>query len=195
MRLKINLDINKTPVKNVVVETSKRLNAILGINHKWHDLERKPYTCSLISGGRLKGENIEFNGNAHFYINTEDEEVIKQIVNNKGLNFNIETVDVFKGYNILSVDRVRYKISGKNKWVTNENKKDFIKYVKDKYAVEIQILKFSNSVVYYKNNSKISVSNLLIRIDSEKNVSNLFETGIGGSCSLGFGFVEPIYKK
>lgn len=195
MRLKINLDIDKLPVKDVVIKTSSVLNKLLGDNNKWHDMVEKPYTSSLISGGTLQGENIVFNNNAHFYINTEDKEVIRAVLKNKGINFDTPPTKVFSGYNLLSVKKVRYKTKGKNKWVTPENSPDFIKYVKNKYGVDIEIYKYDNSVVYYKRGSKISVSNLLIRTtSSSKDVAKLFQSGIGASTSIGFGFVEPVNK-
>lgn len=195
MRFKIKLDIDTLPVEDIVVETSKVLNKILGNNNKWHDLEIKPHSCSFIYGGELKNRNVVFNGNSHFYINSEDSEVISAIVSNTNIDFNIEENKVFKEYNLLSVKDVRYNRSGKTKWVTDENKEDFIQYVKEKYLVDIEIFKIKNRVVHYKNGSNISVSDLLIKCNSDKNVANLFESGIGGSCSLGFGFVKPIKKK
>jgi hypothetical protein len=194
MRFKINLDISQLPVENIVVETSRVLNRMLGNNHKWHNLENKPYTCSLISGGTLKGRTVVFADNAHFFFNTNDEEVIETMVSNEAIDFEIIPIKIFKGYNLLSLNSVRYKTKGKNKWVTEENKNDFIKYVKNKYGVKIDILKYDKSVVHYKNSSKIPVSNLLVKVDYSKTISNLFETGIGASSSLGLGFIEPIKK-
>ncbi len=192
MRFKIKLGLDKLPVEDIVIETSRKLNSILGHDHEWHDLECKPYSCSLISGGTLDKRTVKFNGNSHFYINTDDDKVIDAITNNIGIEFEIESPKVFKGYNILSVKNVRYNTNGKTEWVTKKNEAEFIGYVKRKFGVDIEILKMNNSVVHYKRGSKISVSNLLIRCNSDKNVGNLFESGIGGSCSLGFGFVNTI---
>ncbi len=192
MRCKIKLGLDKLPVEAIVIETSRKLNSILGHDHEWHDLECKPYSCSLISGGTLDKRTVKFNGNSHFYINTDDDKVIDAITNNIGIEFEIESPKVFKGYNILSVKNVRYNTNGKTEWVTKKNEAEFIGYVKRKFGVDIEILKMNNSVVHYKRGSKISVSNLLIRCNSDKNVGNLFESGIGGSCSLGFGFVNTI---
>ena len=49
-------------------------------------------------------------------------------------------------------------------------------------------------ILYYKNKSKIRVSDLLIFCKNNKNLANLFVSGMGGSCSLGFGFVEELNK-
>lgn len=191
MRFKINLGKDSLPIEDVVTETSKRLNRVLGQNHKWHDLENKPYTCSLLLGGKQVGKRIEFD-NSYFYLNSDCNEVIETITSNFGINFDIEYPKVFKAYNLLSVKRVRFNKNGRTEWVTEENENEFISYVKDKYGVGIEVLKIQNTVLRYKNDSKISVSNLLIRTDGDKNVANLFESGIGGSCSLGFGFVSTI---
>ena len=194
MRFKIKLKLDPINLRDVATETSNKLNKILGVNNKWHDMERKPYTCSFLLGGSLEGKILSFKNGGYFYVNTEDDDVINAITSNDGIEFNIENLKVFKGYNLLSVKRIRYNTEGKLEWITEENKNNFIEYVKNKYCVDIDILKISNTVIGYKNNSNISVSDLLIRCKTEKNVANLFESGIGGSCSIGFGFVEPLKK-
>ena len=195
MRFKIKLKLEKLALDNVATETAKRLNQILGLNHKWHDLPQKPYTCSLIMGGLLEDKQLNFKDkSAFFYINTEDDEVIEAIVSSPGIDFEIQSIKTFSGYNWLSVKRIIYNTLGKRNHITEENKEAFIKYVKNKYDVNIEIHKIRNSLVTYKKNSKIPVSDLLIRCNDKKNVKLLFESGIGGSSSIGFGFVEPVYS-
>ena len=194
MRYKINLNLKEIKLEDISLETPRIINRLLGKNNKWHDLIVKPYTCSLICGGIKKEENIIFEEKAFVYFNTKDVEVENAIFSNVGIDFSIEKPKVFIGYNLLSVQKVIYNTKGKKNWITEENKNNFIEYVKNKYCVDIEILKIQNTSVTYKDDSKIPVSNLLIRCNSEKNVANLFESGIGGSCSIGFGFVEPIKK-
>lgn len=196
MRFKIKLKLESMSIYDVAQETAKTINQILGHNNKWHDLLVKPYSSSMIMGGLLKDKIITFeNSSAYFYINTDDEEIIDRIISNPNISFDIESIKTFKGFNILSLKKVVYNKSGKRIWVTQETKEDFINYVKNKYCVDIDILKIDNSVVRYKNNSKLPISNLLIKTKSDNNVKNLFESGIGGSCSIGFGFVEPLIEK
>jgi CRISPR/Cas system endoribonuclease Cas6 (RAMP superfamily) len=196
MRIKINLKLERIPFKDLATESARALNKALGANHKWHDLSVKPYTCSLINGGIRKGDDVVFNKSAFICINTEDDEVIEALFSDKSISFSIVNNEVFKDYNILSVYNVIYNKSGKGEiFVTEENKQDFVEYVKNKYLVEIEILKIKNSRIPYKKNGTRPVSNLLIKCNGNKNVENLFESGIGGSCSIGFGFVEQINKK
>lgn len=195
MRLKINLELNNITLDNIAKETATNVNKLLGVNNKWHDLPVKPFTCSLILGGEVKKRDVIFKEKGFLYINTEDKEVIDAISSNEGLDFSIENPKIFKGYNLLSVKKVIYNTNGKKNWVTEDNKNNFIKYVKDKYCVDIEILKIKNSSVMYKNGAKLPTSDLLIRCNTDKNVANLFESGIGASCSIGFGLVELINKK
>lgn len=193
MRFKIKLNLDKIPLKKLATETAKHLNKTLGKNHKWHDLTTvKPYTCSFIMGGKQVGDNIIYKNYAYFYLNTEDEEVINAIVSNPSIEFDIENVKVFSDYNLFSVKKVIYNKSSKRHHITEENKKDFIAYVKAKYFVDIEILKLENKYVSYKKNSTLPVTNILIKASGGNNVENLLNSGIGGSCSIGFGHVEPI---
>ena len=194
MRFKIKLTLKSLPIKDVAEKTASVLNKILGDNHKWHDLESKPYTCSLILGGKKHDESLIFENGGYFYINTNDNEVINALLNNKGIEFSVENNKLNSGYNLLSVKRVIYNTNGKKIWVTNDNKHNFENYVKVKYGVNIEILKINNTTIHYKNNTILDVSDLLIKCNDKKNVNNLFETGIGGSCSIGFGFVETLNK-
>lgn len=196
MRLKVKLKLEKIPSNNLAIETSRQLNRLLGVNHKWHDLQNKPYTCSLIRGGVFDGDNIIFKNSAFIYINTEDKEVVNSMFeNNSSIEFEIQDVKIFKDYNIFSVYNVIYNKSSDRLHVTDDNKDLFIEFVKNKYMVDIEILKIENTTVPYKKNSRLPVSNLLILCKGDKNIANLLESGIGGSCSIGFGFVEPINKK
>ena len=195
MRFKINLDLKSIALSDVAVETARQVNRLLGVNHKWHDLKIKPYTCSLILGGEVKKRDVIFKEKGFLYINTEDKEVKDAIFSNEGLDFSIENPKIFKGYNLLSVKKVIYNTNGKKNWITEDNKNNFIKYIKDKYCVDIEILKTKNSSVMYKNGAKLPTSDLLIRCNTDKNVANLFESGIGASCSIGFGLVELTNKK
>ena len=186
--------IEKIPLSEIATATAKTIHGLLGENNKWHDLERKPFTCSFINGGKLVDGVVIFKEDANININTENEEVINQIMSS-GLDFSIENTKVFKGYNLLSVKNVVYNSNDKKNWITEENKDAFVSHVKNKYALkEVEILKMKKSLITYKNGKKIPVTDLLIRCHSDQNVENLFETGIGGSCSLGFGFVKQIYK-
>ena len=194
MRLKIKLKLKNITLDNIALETAKVLNQALGHNHKWHDMEHKPYTCSFIMGGSLENKQFDFKEKpAFFYINTEDVEVIEAITKT-GSDYDIQNIKTFNGYNWLSVKRIQYYSMGKLRHITNENKEAFINYVKNKYNVNIEIHKIKNSFVTYKGNSKLPVNDLLIRCVNEKNVSSLFESGIGGCSSIGFGFVEPVYS-
>lgn len=195
MRFKIKLKLEKLSVNNIATETASRLNKLLGKNHKWHELTLKPYTCSFICGGEFKDDVCYFKDNsAYFYINTEDDEVIEVILNNSDINFDIENPKIFSDYNLLSIKNIVYNTNGKRNWITDENKNNFIEYVKHKYFVDIEIYKIKNHNIRYKNKSKLPVSDLLIKCSGDKMVKNLFESGIGGSCSIGFGFVETIKK-
>ena len=194
MRFNFELNIKEIPLNELALTTAKTLHALLGTNNKWHDLERKPFSCSFIKGGKVYDGIIKFEDKPILTINTEDVEIITQLMTNK-LPFSIETPKVFKGYNLLSVKNVVYNSGGKKNWITTDNQDAYIKHIITKYALkEVEILKIKNSVITYKEGKKIPVSDLLIRINSDQNVANLFETGIGGSCSLGFGFVEPLNK-
>lgn len=196
MRFKITLKIDSLSIHDIAIETARQLNLILGHNNKWHDLQVKPYSCSLIMGGTIDKDIINFKASpAFFYLNTEDEEVIDVIVSNPTISFDILNIKTYKGFNLLSVKKIIFNKNGKRIWVTEENKNEFIEYVKNKYVVDIEILKIKNMLVSYKNKSKLPVSNLLIKSNSNKNVNNLFESGIGGSCAIGFGFVEPLTNK
>lgn len=194
MRFKIKLKITNLPIERVATDTATILNKLLGNNHKWHDINPKPYTCSLIRGGELNNGKFTFTNGAYFYINTEDEEVINSLLNNPDIEFDIENNKTFSGYNLLSVKNIVYNTNGKENWITDENKNNFIQYVKQKYFVDIEIYKIKNHHILYKERSRRPVSDLLIKCNG-KNVKNLFESGIGGSCSIGFGFVETINKK
>jgi CRISPR/Cas system endoribonuclease Cas6 (RAMP superfamily) len=196
MRFKITLKLESMSIYDVALETAKTINQILGHNNKWHDLVVKPYSCSMIMGGELKDKILYFNNSsAYFYINTDDGEIIERIISNSNISFDIESIKTFKEFNILSLKKVVYNKNGKRIWVTQETKQDFINYVKNKYCVDIDILKIDNSVVRYKNNSRLPISNLLVKTKTDTNVKNLFESGIGGSCGIGFGFVEPLTEK
>jgi len=194
MRFKIKLKLDTLLLCDVAEKTSSIVNKILGVNHKWHDLERKPYTCSFILGGKNEGKSLSFKNGGYFYFNSEDKEVIDAVMKVKDIEFSIETPKIFNGYNLLSVKRVIYNTEGKKVWVTESNKSNFESYLKLKYGVDVKILKINNTTVHYKNNTILDVSDLLIKCDNNKNVANLFESGVGGSCSIGFGFVETINK-
>ena len=192
MRLKIDLDLTEISLKEVSQKTASVIHGLLGKNNKWHDLERKPYSCSFIRGGVKNEKTIKFNGDAHVFFNTEDEEIINQLVSNN-LSFSFENPRVFDGYNLLSITNIVYNCNGKKNWVTDANKERFTKHIENKYGISCEILKIDNKINFYKNIS-IPVTNLLIRTNGATNVFNLFETGVGGSCGLGFGFVESVVK-
>lgn len=195
MRFKIKLKLEKLSVNNIATETASRLNKLLGKNHKWHELILKPYTCSLIRGGKIKDGVCYFkDNNAYFYINTEDTEVIEAILNNIDTGFEIEKPKIFSDYNLLSVRNIIYNTNGIRNKITDENKNNFIEYVKQRYFVDIEIYKIRNHGIDYKDKSYMPVSDLLIKCSGDEMVKNLFESGIGGSCSIGFGFVETIKK-
>lgn len=195
MRFNFKLKLTSLKLEDVATETARTVHKLLGENNEWHNLERKPFTCSFIKGGKLKERVIHFNNDAHLYINTEDEKVISKLTNHVGIEFDIETPKIFKSYNLLNVSQVIFNTSGKKIWVNEENKSKFIEYCKNKYGIDFEILNIRNSTVSYKNGSKLPVSDLFIKSFSDKNVLNLFESGIGGSCSLGFGFVETVKQK
>ena len=153
MRIKIKLNLDKLPLNEVVTENAKILHKILGDNNKWHNMEQKPFTCSSLLGGKLKDKHIVFNDGGYLYINSEDDEVINAIIKNEGIVFSIENPKIYNGYNILSAKKIIFNTNKKKNWITEENKKTFIDYVKNKYCVDIEILKIRNSAVTYKNGS------------------------------------------
>jgi CRISPR/Cas system endoribonuclease Cas6 (RAMP superfamily) len=193
MRFKIKLNLDKVQLSDVAVVTAKEVHKLLGDNNKWHDLVRKPFSCSLIRGGKLIDKTIHFDEDAFIYINTEDDEVINALLSSNP-TFSIEKPKVFKDYNLLKVKNVVFNADGKKTWITDDNKDRFIKHIENRYAIKLEVLKIKNSLISYKNNIKLPVSDLLIKIPNNVNVGNLFESGIGGSCSLGFGFVETLNK-
>lgn len=195
MRFKITLDLDIISKYDIAIATAKHLNQILGHNNKWHDMVVKPYTCCLLRGGDLEGNNINFsNKSAYFYLNTEDDEVIDKIISNPTISFDVENVKLFSSFNLLSFKKVIFNHNGKRIFVTDATKEAFINYVKNKYAVDIEILKMSTSLVTYKNQSKLPVTNLLVKAKGNT-IQNLFESGVGGSTSIGFGFVELVNNK
>jgi len=194
MRLKIMLELEEIPLKDMASTTAKEVHKLLGVNNKWHDLERKPFTCSLIRGGKLFDRVVRYNNDAHIFINTEDNEIIDAVLVNNP-TFEIIPTKVFKGYNLLSVKYVVFTVEGKKQWITEENKDRFIKHIESRYAIKVEILKLKNSVINFKNKMNLPVTDLLIKIPNSTNVLNLFNSGIGGSCSLGFGFVESIVNE
>lgn len=195
MRFKIKLDISGISLTKRAEETARQLNKILGVNNKWHDLKVKPYSCSFIMGGKQVGDKIVYQNSAYMFLNTEDEEVINKIVSNPKIEFSIETIKLYKDFNLLSVKNIVYNKSGKRVHINEETKNDFIAYVNRKYLIDIEILKIQNTFVSYKNGSYLPVTNLLINCKGSDNLQNIFDSGIGGSCAIGFGHVEPINKK
>jgi CRISPR-associated endoribonuclease Cas6 len=175
-------------------KTASIVNKLLGNNHKWHDLERKPYTCSFIVGGIKNKDTIIYNDDSYLYFNTEDPEVIDAILANKNIEFNIENNKVNNEVNLLTIKRVIYNNNGKKVWITEDNKSQYEKYLNLKYGISAEILKIRNYTIHHKN-VILNTSDLLIKCSNNKNVANLFESGIGGSCSIGFGFVENINKQ
>ena len=194
MRFKIKVDVNSVAIKNMAEKTASIVNKLLGNNHKWHDLEIKPYTCSFIVGGIKNEDTIIYNDDSYLYFNTEDSEVIDAILANKNIEFNIENNKVNNEVNLLTIKRVIYNNNGKKVWITENNKSQYEKYLNLKYGISAEILKIRNSTIHYKN-AILNTSDLLIKCSNNKNVANLFESGIGGSCSIGFGFVENINKQ
>lgn len=194
MRINIKVNVDTIAIKNMAEKSASVINKLLGTNHQWHDLERKPYTCSFIKGGRKVNDVIVYDNDAYIYVNTDDSEVITALLSDENIVFSIEKPKIRNGSNILSVKRVIYNTNGKKVWVTNDNKTQFEEYLKMKYGVSGEILKMNNSTTHYKNHVILNTTDLLIRCFDNTNVMNLFESGIGGSCSIGFGFVETINK-
>lgn len=200
MRLKIKLKENKILIGSNALLVSKYINTFLGVNNKWHDMVGiKPYSVSMIMGGKRDNGYLVFNDDAHIFVNSEDPEVIGAILDNIIGKYEYDFVDnkYRKGVNILTASYVRYYSKSKDNFITEENKKDFLEYIKNKYNVDIEILNINAHIdIKYKNKSAIKTTNLLFKINSDiEDVKKIFNTGIGGSTSLGLGFVDNINVK
>ena len=198
MIIKINLNLQKIKISENALMVGSIIHDLLGRNNKWHDNQIKEYSVSMIIGGVKDGEYIIFNNDSHIFVNTSNNEIRNIILENSiklGYYFNIVFNIARKGENILTAKNIRYNYKGKNYNISEENKKDFEKYLKNKYGIDAVILKINKNIdVKYKNNSAIKSTNILFKIitDNPDDVQKLFETGIGGSTAIGFGFVDNI---
>lgn len=195
MRLKIKVNINRLTSADNMTETAKLINKFLGINNKWHDSPNKEYSVSMIMGGIKDGEYIKYNNDAHIFVSTENNEIINTLLENVDTEFEILNSTIYQGYNILSGFNVRYCSKGKYEYITANNKVDFENYIKNKHNIDIEVLKFNNKPVKFKNGT-IPSTNILFRTNEKKDkVTKLLNTGIGSSTGIGMGYVTEYKKK